>query len=230
MISCLIRQLHTAIPVISHCNDFCSKIPITFDHISLPALQQFEILADKQHHDMMNLEPIEYLRLHDLFRRSQCRLTVLTFSVPISVQSLLIPILAQSPALKKLEIFVNRTIARKVSGLLHREQEMVRNLKGLCITEAPDSVARSCLLEEEDQFYAMVLSRSDGNCDSRLEALILSLDSSWGNNQWLDIPLPTRSPFRNLLKIKEEAMDVKLLLDGKDYLVDEEARVTFFGD
>lgn len=107
---------------------------------------------------------------------------------------------------------------------------MVRNLKELCITEAPDSVARSCLLEEEDQFYAMVLSRSDGNCDSRLEALILSLDSSWGNNQWLDIPLPTRSPFRNLLKIKEEAMDVKLLLDGKDYLVDEEARVTFFGD
>ncbi len=63
----------------------CSKIPITFDHISLSALQQFEILADKQHHDMMNLEPIEYLRLHDLFRRSQCRLTVLTFSVPISV-------------------------------------------------------------------------------------------------------------------------------------------------
>ncbi|KAK0243635.1 hypothetical protein EDD85DRAFT_784185 [Armillaria nabsnona] len=151
----------------------CSKIPIIFDHISLPALQLFEILADKQHHDMMNLEPIEYLRLHGLFRRSQCRLTVLIFSVLISIQSLLIPILAQSPAVKRLEIFVNITIARKFFGLLHH--------------------------------------------------------SSWGNIRWLDIPLPTSSPFRNLLKIKLETMDVKLLLDGKDYLVDE-ARVTFFGD
>ncbi|SJL15323.1 uncharacterized protein ARMOST_18816 [Armillaria ostoyae] len=208
----------------------CSKIPITFEHISLPALQQFEILTDGQHHDTMNLEPIEYLRLHDLFRRSQCRLTALTFSVPISVQSLLVPILAQFPTLRKLQIFINLTIARDVFKLLHREQGMVPNLKELCITEAPDTVARSCLLKEADRFYAMVLSRSVGNCDSHLETLRVSLDSSWARHLRMDSPVPPSSPFRKLLRIKEEGMNVELLLDRKDYLMDEKARATFFGD
>ncbi|KAK0482883.1 hypothetical protein EDD18DRAFT_1362416 [Armillaria luteobubalina] len=61
----------------------CSKIPVTLDHISLPGLQQFEIRTDGEKYDQMKLEPIEYLRMLDLFRRSQCTLTALTFSVPV---------------------------------------------------------------------------------------------------------------------------------------------------
>ncbi|KAK0221295.1 hypothetical protein IW262DRAFT_1372766 [Armillaria fumosa] len=199
-----------------------SKIPITFDHISLPGLQRFEMLTGGQDHDQMNLEPIEYLRLLDLFRRSQCTLTTLTFSTPISVQSLLIPILAQSPMLKRLEIFIDFTIVKALFKVLHRDQGMVRDLKELCITEAPDIVGRSCILDRAKYFYDMILSRSYGNCDSRLEMLEVSLNLSSSNHIQTDTPAPGSSPFRRLIRIKEKGMGVRLLLDGKDYLKDEQ--------
>ncbi|KAK0457532.1 uncharacterized protein EV420DRAFT_1748673 [Desarmillaria tabescens] len=205
-----------------------SKIPSIFDHVSFPALKHFEIL---QHdgYDMVWFDTTEYLRLHDLFRRSQCSLTVLTFSAPISVDSLLIPLLAQSPTLHKLNIFLRRDIVKDIFKALSLEQGMAPNLKEPCITEAPRTLTQACLLEEADQFYAMILSRADGDSGGRLEKLRVSFDSSRGDHEWMTLPVSHDSPFRNLLRMKERGMNIEFLLDGKDYINDGKARVAFFG-
>ncbi|KAK0457527.1 uncharacterized protein EV420DRAFT_1688896 [Desarmillaria tabescens] len=199
-----------------------------FDHVSLPALKQFEILV-KKGHDMVWFGPTEYLRLHDLFRRSQCSLTVLALSTPISIESLLIPLLAQSPTLHKLEIFVRNDIAKDVFKALSRERGMVPNLKEICIAEAPKTLAESCLLEKADQLYAMILSRSDGDGRGPLKKLRVSFDSSRNKHEWMTIPVSPDSRFRNLLRMKVNALNVEVLLDGKYCIIDGRARVSFFG-
>ncbi|PBK69174.1 hypothetical protein ARMSODRAFT_1085040 [Armillaria solidipes] len=207
-----------------------NKVPLTFDYVSLPALQQFGILvqADQPLFGLLTgrFEPAEYSRLLDLFQRSKCSLTILTFSIPISVQAFLVPILTQSPALQKLDIFVNPRVARDTFKALDLEQGAARHLKELCIKEAPIRRAESGLLEEVNGFHAMVLSRSYG--DSRLETLHISLEL-WWTVQQLAIPVAQDSLFRDLFTMKEKGMNVKFLLDGEDCLIDGAARVSFFG-
>ncbi|PBK64930.1 hypothetical protein ARMSODRAFT_1022648 [Armillaria solidipes] len=95
---------------------------ILLDYLTLPALQQFQVLAlqTEQLAAILpgDLEPVEYSRIINLFRRSECSLTELTFSVPVPVNSFLLPILRQSPALEQLDIFVNAEIAGDVFGAL----------------------------------------------------------------------------------------------------------------
>ncbi|KAK0188594.1 hypothetical protein F5146DRAFT_1055901 [Armillaria mellea] len=207
-----------------------NNVPQTFDYVSLPTLQQFGIMVQEDQALFSVLaggfEPVEYSRLLNLFRRSKCSLTVLTLSIPISVEDFLIPILSQSPALQKLDIFVNRTVARDTFKALDLEQGTVRHLKELCVKEAPIRMPQSGLLEEVHGLHALVLSRSYG--DSRLETLLISLNSLWIFRQ-LAIPVAQDSPFRDLFMIKEKGLDVKFLLNGKDCLIDEAARVSFFG-
>ncbi|KAK0482836.1 hypothetical protein EDD18DRAFT_1112472 [Armillaria luteobubalina] len=151
-----------------------SKIPIAFDHISLLGLQRFEMLTGGQDHDQMDLEPIEYLHLFDLFRRLQ------NSEGPFKV--------------------------------LHCDQGMVQDLKELCITETLDIVG------------------SYGNCDSRLEMLEVSLNLSSSNHIRMDTPAPGSSPFQRLIRIKERGMDVRLLLNGRDFLKDEQDHAIFSND
>ncbi|SJL04113.1 uncharacterized protein ARMOST_07473 [Armillaria ostoyae] len=205
-----------------------NKVPLTFDYVSLPALQQFGILVqeDQPLFGVLTGGFEEYSRLLDLFHRSKCSLTTLTFSIPIPVEAFLVPILAQSPALQKLDIFVNPRVARDTFKALDLEQGAARHLKELCIKESPIRRAESGLLDEANGFHAMVLSRSYG--DSRLETLHISLNSLWTVQQ-LAIPVAQDSPFRDLFTMKEKGMNVKFLLDGEDCLIDGAARVSFFG-
>ncbi|KAK0438029.1 hypothetical protein EV421DRAFT_2037948 [Armillaria borealis] len=207
-----------------------NKVPQTFDYVSLPALQQFDILVQEDQPLFGVLtggfELVEYSRLLDLFHRSECSLTMLTFSIPISVEAFLVPILTQSPALQKLEIFVNPRVARDTFKALDLEQGAARHLKELRIKEALIRRPQSGLLEEVHGLHAMVLSRSYG--DSRLETLHVSLNSLW-IMQRLAIPVAQDSPFRDLFMMKEKGLNVKFLLDGEDCLIDGAARVGFFG-
>ncbi len=79
------------------------------DYITLLALWQFEVLAASPGVPW-SFQAIEYTCLIRLFHRSQCSLTVLTISIPMSVEAFLIPVLSQSPALRKLDIFLNPSI------------------------------------------------------------------------------------------------------------------------
>lgn len=207
-----------------------NKVPLTFDYVSLPALRQFSILVQEEKPLFGILprifDPVEYSRLIDLFHRSKCNLTMLTFAVPIPVEAFLVPILAQSPALQKLDITVNPGVAGGTFRALDVEQGAAQHLKELCIKEVPIRRAKSGLLEEVHGLHAMVLSRSYGN--SRLETLHLSLDTLWAV-QWPVIPVAQDSPFRDLFTIKEKGMNVKFLLDGEDCLIDGATRVSFFG-
>ncbi|SJL18130.1 uncharacterized protein ARMOST_21702 [Armillaria ostoyae] len=60
-----------------------TEIPLTLDYLTLPALQQFQILAlqTEQLAAILPgaLEPVEYSRIINLFRRSECSWTELTF-------------------------------------------------------------------------------------------------------------------------------------------------------
>ncbi|KAK0471880.1 hypothetical protein IW261DRAFT_1510732 [Armillaria novae-zelandiae] len=205
-----------------------TALPQIFDSVYLPALYQFSLaLNEKQRRLKYWLDkctPIECSSLIDLFRRSQCTIFYLTFSIPISVENLLIPILKQSGQLRTLEIFVNAEIARDVFRALSLEQGMAPYLKGLCIRESPFGKAKCGLLEAVDEFHAMVLSRTEGG--GRLKTLTLSLEPK---DHTPLLPVAQSSSFHNLFAMKERGMEVVLLLDGKDCLVDEDARVRFFG-
>ncbi|KAK0243594.1 hypothetical protein EDD85DRAFT_874920 [Armillaria nabsnona] len=207
-----------------------SKIPLIFNSVSLPALQQFDILAQEDQPlfgiQLATFEPHEYSHIVDLFRRSECNLTIVTLAVPVSVQAFLVPILAQSPALQKLDICVNASIAGDAFKVLTLEQGTAQHLKELRIKEDPLRTAISGILEEADGLHLMVTSRSYG--DSCLETLVLSLTSAWGD--WrLASPVAKDSPLRDLFRMKEKGLHIELLLDRRDCLVDGEARVDFFG-
>ncbi len=82
------------------------------DYITLLALRQFEVLAASPGIPW-SFQAIEYTCLIRLFHRSQCSLSVLsvlTISIHMSVEAFLIPVLSQSPALRKLDIFLNPSI------------------------------------------------------------------------------------------------------------------------
>ncbi len=72
-----------------------NKIPLIFNFVSLPALQQFDILAQEDQPlfgiQLATFEPHEYSHIVDLFRRSRCNLTIVTLAVPVSVQAFLSP-------------------------------------------------------------------------------------------------------------------------------------------
>ncbi|KAK0435738.1 hypothetical protein EV421DRAFT_1834381 [Armillaria borealis] len=205
-----------------------TNVPVTIDYVTLPALRQFDILATEPRAYILSwpFQAIEYTRLIGLFHRSQCSLTVLTISVPMSVEAFLIPVLSQSPALQKLDIFVNASIARDAFKALALEQGKVPCLEQLYITDAPIRMENSGLLEDAGGCHAMILSRLGG--DSRLDTLHLSLKTHW-SYQPLVLPVPQDSPFHDLFRIKDEGMNVEFVLDRKDCLVDEEARASFFG-
>ncbi len=207
-----------------------TKIPVTLDYITLPALQEFQILAS-QTQPLAGilpgtLEPIEYSRIINLLHRSESDLTDLTFSVPVPVNSFLIPILRQSPALQKLNIFVDADTAGDVFRVLTLAEGYVPNLKKLRIEDVPCRGAASGLLLEGDAFHAMVRSRFSG--DSHLETLKLSLKTTWSPQELL-IPITWNSPLRDLVMMKEEGLDVQFLLDLKDCLLEGEAHTLFFG-
>lgn len=131
---------------------------MTLDYLTLPALQQFQILALQTEQLaailLGALEPIEYSRIINLFRRSECGLTELTFSVPVPVDSFLLPILRQSPALQKSDIFVDAEIAGDVFRALTLVDGNVHvpNLKILRVMDVPcpGAPALCGLLQEAD--------------------------------------------------------------------------------
>ncbi|KAK0221267.1 hypothetical protein IW262DRAFT_1459440 [Armillaria fumosa] len=83
----------------------CRKIPLMFDHVSLTALRRFDLLAqeDQGLYGILfaTFEPDEYSDVVDLFRRSECSLTIVTLRVSVSVEAFLVAILGPSPALQK---------------------------------------------------------------------------------------------------------------------------------
>ncbi|KAK0457589.1 uncharacterized protein EV420DRAFT_1480650 [Desarmillaria tabescens] len=226
--------IHTSIErlslVMTHDIHRVTKFPISFDSVTLPALCQFDILTDgdKPLFQLADgtFQDVEYSRMLDLFRRSECNLTILILSIPVYVESFLVPILMQSPALQKLDIFIDASVAKDVFKVLALQRGLAQQLEELCIEEAPFRTAKSSLLEEEDEFHQMFLSRSVGN--RRLETLRLVINTSWCQPR-LPLPVGKESSFRDLFRFKDEGMDIKFLLDGKDCLVDKVARVRFFG-
>ncbi|KAK0435731.1 hypothetical protein EV421DRAFT_1739993 [Armillaria borealis] len=210
---------HTAVRKLSfsisgEIQDNINNIPFPFSHITLPALRQFDILLGEIFRSRLdNLGTLDHSGMIDFLHRSQCNLTTITLDVPTAVETFLLPILAQSPGLRKLHIFVNTSVARDVFELLVSERGLVQHLKDLSIEELPISPDKSSLFEESDAFHTMILSRSGS--DRRLEIV--------------PIPVAQDSPFRDLFRIKDQGVDVKFLFNGKDCLVDENARTTFFG-
>ncbi len=144
----------------------------------------------------------------------------------MSVEAFLIPILSQSHALRRLDIFPNASIARDAFRALSLEQGAVPCLEQLYIADTPIRMENSGLLEDTGGFHAMILSRLGG--DSRLDTLHLSLKTDW-SHQPLTLPVPQDSPFCDLFRIKDQGMNVQFFLDMKDCLVDEEARASLFG-
>ncbi|KAK0431021.1 hypothetical protein EV421DRAFT_1855572 [Armillaria borealis] len=207
-----------------------TKIPVTLDYITLPALNEFQILAS-QTQPLPGilpgtLEPIEYSRIINLIHRSGCDLTDLTFSIPVPVNSFLLPMLRQSPALERLDIFVDADTAGDVFRVLTLAEGKVPNLKKLRIADAPCRGAVSGLLLQGDAFHAMVRSRLSG--DSHLKTLRLSLKTIWSRQDLL-IPIARDSPLRDLVKMKEEGLDVEFLFNLEDCLLEGEAFNLFFG-
>ncbi|SJL16968.1 uncharacterized protein ARMOST_20505 [Armillaria ostoyae] len=226
------RITHTSLQRLSLCitSSNCSKgvvkVPVTFDYVTLPALRQFDILGEEfMGHDF---EPDEYSRLVDLFHRSKCNLIIITFSLPVFANALLVPLLELSPALEKLDVAVNASVARDVFNVLTLERGMARRLKELSIRETPFHTVKCGILECVNELHEMILSRLVG--DSRLETLCLALNTPWVNHP-LPLPLPIAqdSPLRDLFKMKDKGLGVKILLDGKDCRMNEKARVGFFG-
>ncbi|KAK0243601.1 hypothetical protein EDD85DRAFT_784148 [Armillaria nabsnona] len=201
-----------------------TNIPVTIDYITLPALRDFEVPAASPGVPW-SFQAIEYTRLIGLFHRSQCSLTIPTISVPMSVEAFLIPVLSQSPALRRLDIFLNASIAGDVFKALSLEQGAAPCLEQLYITDTPIRMENRGLLEDAGGFHEMILSRLGG--DIRLDTLHLSLKTDC-SHQPLALPVPQDSPFCDLFRIKDQGMNVKFFLDMKDRLVDEEARASFF--
>ncbi|KAK0457579.1 uncharacterized protein EV420DRAFT_503167 [Desarmillaria tabescens] len=207
-----------------------TKNPVAFDYVTLPALQQLEVQVNIQPPTPGILtspfESVDYARPIRLVDRSQCNLTTLTFSIPISVEALLVPILIRSPAIQRLDICVNASVARDVFHMLTLEQGLANCLKELHIQETMIQTAPSGILEDAVPFHAMILSRLHG--DRHLDTLRLSLGTSWAEHR-PPLPVAQDSPFRDLFRIKDEGINVEFLLDRKDCLVDGEAHARFFG-
>ncbi|KAK0462248.1 uncharacterized protein EV420DRAFT_1476998 [Desarmillaria tabescens] len=207
-----------------------TKIPVALDYLTLPALQKFHILTLKT--ELLpgilpgKLEPVEYSRIVNLLHRSECNLTEITFSVPVPVNNFLIPILKQSPALQNLDTFVDTEITGGVFRVLTLSEGNVPNLKTLRIEDVPCGRAMSGLLHEGDAFHEMVTSRLAA--DNRLERLRISLGTKWFHHRQF-IPVAQNSRIRNLLKMKEEGLDVEFLLDRTDCLIEGDARHGLFG-
>ncbi|KAK0207509.1 hypothetical protein IW262DRAFT_535094 [Armillaria fumosa] len=205
-----------------------TKVPLTLNYITLPALNELQILTSQTQPDGRlpeTLEPIEYSRIINLLHRSGCDLTDLTFSIPVPVNSFLIPVLRQSPALQKLDILVDVQTAGDVFLALTLAEGQVPNLRKLRIADSPYGV--SGLLLQGKVFHAMARSRLSG--DSHLKTLQLSLRMAWSDHSNLLIPVAQSSPFRDLLKMKEEGLDVEFLFNLEDCLVEGKASTLFFG-
>ncbi|PBK82271.1 hypothetical protein ARMGADRAFT_1038731 [Armillaria gallica] len=195
---------------------------IVFEH----ARSCMNVNVDESDHWPVSFQEPWSPRIINLLHRSESDLTDLTFSVPVPVNSFLIPILRQSPALQKLNIFVDADTAGDVFRVLTLAERYVPNLKMLRIEDVPCRGAASGLLLEGDAFHEMVRSRFSG--DSHLETLKLSLKTTWSPQELL-IPIAWNSPLRDLVKMKEEWLDVQFLLDLKDCLLEGEAHTLFFG-
>ncbi|KAK0435739.1 hypothetical protein EV421DRAFT_2087044 [Armillaria borealis] len=236
---------HTAVRKLSffisgQIQESIENIAFPFGHVTLPALRQFQILLDlrdyredytRGYHNLIRslLEEIgtlDHSGMVDFLHRSQCNLTTITLEVPMAVETFLLPILTQSPALQKLHVFVNTSVARDVFEVLVSERGLVPRLKELSIKEAPFPQDKSSLFEELDAFHRMILSRSGS--DKHLKTLHLSLNTFWIERE-IPVPVAQDSPFRDLFRIKDQGVDVKFLLEGQDCLVDGDARATFFG-
>ncbi|KAK0457597.1 uncharacterized protein EV420DRAFT_1480657 [Desarmillaria tabescens] len=100
-----------------------TKIPVSFDYVTLPALERFGILVDDDYNiGPGSFEAIEYSRLTDLLCRSRWNLISITLSIPVPVEAFLVPILAQSPAIQKLDIFINTSLVKDILRALTFEQ------------------------------------------------------------------------------------------------------------
>ncbi|KAK0482155.1 hypothetical protein EDD18DRAFT_1467847 [Armillaria luteobubalina] len=207
-----------------------TRVPQTVDYITLPALKEFQILTQKAPDGLLpaTLEPIDYSRIVNLLHRSGCDLTDLTFSIQVPVEGFLIPVLRQSPALEKLDIFVDAPTAGDVFRALTLAEGHVPNLKKLRITDVPYQMAGSALLLEGDSFHTMLQSRLTG--DSHLETLQLTLMLRLSRSHHRKvIPVAWDSPLRDLVKMKEEGLNVEFLFNLEDCLVEGEASTVFFG-
>ncbi|KAK0505604.1 hypothetical protein EDD18DRAFT_1098940 [Armillaria luteobubalina] len=206
-----------------------TKVLQTVDYITLPALKEFQILTQKPPDGLCpaTLEPIDYSRIINLLHWSGCDLTDLTFSIQVPVEGFLIPVLRQSPALEKLDIFVDAPTAGDVFRALTLAEGHVLNLKMLHITDVPYQMAKSALLLG-DLFHTMLQSRLTG--DSHLETLQLTLTVRLSQSHHRKvIPVAWDSPLRDLVKMKEEGLDVEFLFNLEDCLVEGEASTVFFG-
>ncbi|KAK0505602.1 hypothetical protein EDD18DRAFT_1129807 [Armillaria luteobubalina] len=200
----------------------------TWDYITLPTLNEFQILASQIKVDPKFgrwLKPVEYSRIINLLHRSGCDLTNLTFSIPVPVNSFLIPVLRQSPALEKLDIFIEAHTAGSVFRALTLADGPVPKLRKLCIADAP--YGNSALFQEGDAFDTMVRSRLGGDTNSHLKTLRESLKLSYHDESLF--PVARDSPFRDLLKMKEEGLDVEFLYNEEDCLVEGKAYTVIFG-
>ncbi|KAK0243593.1 hypothetical protein EDD85DRAFT_804494 [Armillaria nabsnona] len=207
--------------------DSIDNIPFPFSHITLPALRQFDILLGENVRSQLNdFGMLDHSGMIDFLHRSQGNLTTITLGIPTAVKTFLLPILAQSPGLRKLHIFVNTSVARDVFELLASERGLVQHLKDLSIEELPISPDKSSLFEESDAFHKMILSRSGS--DRRLEIVRLSLNT-FRIGRHAPIPVARDSLFRDLFRIKDQGVDVRFLFNGKDCLVNENIRTIFFG-
>ncbi|KAK0505576.1 hypothetical protein EDD18DRAFT_1129714 [Armillaria luteobubalina] len=199
----------------------------SWNYITLPTLKEFQILASQTTIDdefPRWLEDGEYSRIVKLLHRSGCDLTDLTFSIAVPVTSFLIPVLRQSPALEKLDVFIDTDIAGDIFRALTLPEGPVPKLRKLRIVDAPYVI--SALFQEGDAFHTMVRSRLGGDTNSHLKTLRVSLKLSYHDKSLF--PVARDSPFRDLLKMKEEGLDVEFLYNEEDCLVEGKAYTLFF--
>ncbi|KAG7441274.1 uncharacterized protein BT62DRAFT_1046350 [Guyanagaster necrorhizus] len=203
------------------------KVSVTFDYVTLPALQEFNILRPE--HWMffpITFKAVEYSRLINLFQRSECNLTIITLSIPVSVELFLDPILMQSPALQKLDLIIDTATARDTFKALEFERGKARHLRELCIREVEIEMGNISLMKEAVGFHAMVLSRLNSN--SHLAKLRLLLpEFHWDMHQASSVP--KNSSFHNFFRIKNQGIYTEFLLDREDCLVDRDTHVHIFG-
>ncbi|SJL16921.1 uncharacterized protein ARMOST_20453 [Armillaria ostoyae] len=214
--------------VLGEIQESIDNIEFPFGHVTLPALQEFEILLDERLRRLLGeIGTLDHSGMVDFLHRSQCNLTTITLDVPMAVETFLLPILTQSPALQKLHVFVNASVGRDVFEVLVSERGLVQHLKELSIEDLPNPQDKTCLFEESDTLHRMILSRSGS--DRCLETLRLSLTPRLWAGKYIPLPVAPDSPLRDLFRIRDQGMDIKFLFDRKDCLVDEKTRAAFFG-
>ncbi len=194
-----------------------------FDYVSLPALNSFSVVPSNPYvYNSIALTPMEEARLVGLFHRSDCNLTSLTLSIPFAVDTFLIPILIQSLTLQYLDVKVDTQMAGGVFRSLSSEAEYAPNLRDLHIEEFVGySGSTSGILGESAAFHAMILSRWK---EPRvLENL--SVDLLW---EAFRIPPESVPRFLDLLRLKEEGLEVSFQINDADCLLGD-MRNKFFG-